>query len=245
MTYSPPSEAPALNSARASAEPAPHPNPFEPIVMISPRRHRPRTDPRRLAAVAVMIGALAAAAPGFGQTSQSAGANSVDASANRFQGVLGVNQDAGAGNDQANAVAAATSAGDPSAAMARISIDAEAGPTCQIAPSVQTNTISASFNNSVGIAQVNQATGEGNAQINAVALAFDDGAAFSPALTDIQLKAVAGPATAAGASSAAAGSGNSIDNSFNGFNGIAQVQQIAGDRNVVVNVVSIAMGGGG
>jgi hypothetical protein len=213
-------------------------------MMTWPRRHCIGIDPGRAVAAAIMVGALAATAPVFADPSQSAGANTVDSSANQFQGLLGINQDAGAANNQANALAAAVTLGAPSAAMASITIDSEAGPAGDGPPSVQTNTITASFNNSAGIAQVNQTTGQGNVQINAVALAFDDSAAFSPALADVQLKAVAGPATGSGASSAAAGSGNSIDNSFNGFNGIAQVQQIAGDRNVVVDVVSIGLGGG-
>ncbi len=194
--------------------------------------------------MAVVIGAFVAAIPACADPSQSDGSNALDSSANQFQGLLGLNQDAGAGNDQANAVAIAVTPADASAVVARISIDAESGPTDGGAPSLQTNTISGSFNNAVGIGQISQTTGRGNVQINAIALAFADNAAFSPALTDVQLKAVAGPATGPGGSSAARGSANAIDNAFNGFRGIAQVQQIAGDRNVVADVVAIGLGGG-
>jgi hypothetical protein len=110
---------------------------------------------------------------------------------------------------------------------------------------VQTNTISGSFNNTSGIVQVNQTTGQGNVQLNAIAIAFAADAKFSPALTDVELQSVAAPVSNGGVSSAAPGSANSITDSFNGFRGIAQVQQIAGDSNAVTNVVAVAMNGSG
>jgi hypothetical protein len=167
-------------------------------------------------------------------------------SADGAQGLLGINQDGGDSNDQSNIAVIALAGGDASAALAHVIADAE--QTVAPAPgyqTVQTNLIDGSFNHFSGVAQINQTTGQGNVQANIVAAAFASGASFSPALTDIELSGVASAPTAAGPSSAAAGSANTLSHSFNDFHGVAEVQQIAGDSNMVTNVVAIAVGTGG
>jgi hypothetical protein len=206
---------------------------------------------RRASIASALVAAVAAtvllgSAPASADPTQSTGANAVDASGNGTQGIIGLNQDAGDSNNQGNVVVMAVTPADNSAALAKVIVDAEqAGTVSASAPTVQTNAISGSFNNSAGIVQVNQTTGQANVQLNVIALAFAANAEFSPALTDVELKGVSGPVSNGGTSSAAPGSANSLNDSFNNFRGVAQVQQIAGDSNVIVNVVAVAIGGAG
>lgn len=215
-----------------------------------PSQHRD-TDDRRWNAAAltgvVLAAILATAGAAFADPNQSNGSNSIDASGNGSQGILGLNQDAGDFNNQGNAVAIALSSSEDSVALAKVILDSEqAGSVSTSAPTVQSNSITNSFNNTSGIVQVNQSTGQGNIQLNAIAIAFAPNAQFnSQALSDVELKAVTAPVANGDTYSAAAGSANDVSGSFNNFKGIAQVQQIAGDSNVVVNVVAIAMASGG
>jgi hypothetical protein len=199
---------------------------------------------RALALLAVGV-LLFWSAPASADPTQLSGVNAANQSGNGSQGIIELNQDAGDSNNQGNAVAIAATASDTSAAIASVVLESEQRASASTSePTVQSNTISGSFNNTSGIVQLNQTTGQGNVQLNAIAVAFAAGADFSPALTDVQLHAVAAPVSGGGTSSAAVGSTNSLSDSFNGFKGIAQVQQIAGDSNVVVNVVAIASSGG-
>jgi len=194
----------------------------------------------------MILAAALAATPALADPVQSVGSNTVGDSGNSTQGIVELNQDAGDFNNQGNAVAIAVTSGDHSAALATIILDSEqAGASSSAPPIVQTNAIDSSFNGASGIAQVNQATGQGNVELNAVAIAFAPDAVFSPALTDVELKGVSGQVANGGGSSAAPGSNNTMNNSFNNFRGIAQVAQVAGDSNVVINVVAVAVGGGG
>lgn len=199
-------------------------------------------------AIVAVVAAAALLGPGmaWADPTQSAATNAIDASGNGTQGIIGLNQDAGDSNHQGNVVVMAVTPADHSAALAKVIADSEqAGTVSASAPTVQTNAIDGSFNDGAGIVQVNQTTGQANVQLNIVAIAFAANAQFSPALTDVELKGVSGPVSNGGSSSAAAGSTNSLNDSFNNFRGVAQVQQIAGDRNAVVNVVAVAFGGAG
>ena len=168
------------------------------------------------------------------------------ASGDNAQGLFAVNQDGGDANNQSNVAVIAMTSGDHSAAIARAIADAErqtaANPTAQV---VQHNAIQGSFDHFSGLAQVNQTTGQANVQANIIAVAFAPGASFSPGLTDVELHGVVAPQVSGAPSSAVTSSANSVSGSFNDFHGIAQVQQIAGDNNLVTNVVAIAVGAGG
>jgi hypothetical protein len=173
-------------------------------------------------------------------------ANDFSQSGNGSQGLIGVNQNTGDFNNQANITTIAVSGALNSAALAKVIADLEQSDNVAFdSQVVQTNSIKDSFNNYNGVAQLNQTTGQANSQLNIVAIAFAPGASFSPALTDVELSGVTSPITGRSQSSASPDSTNTIEGSFNNFQGLAQVQQIAGDGNVVVNVVAIAVGGGG
>jgi hypothetical protein len=210
--------------------------------------HQPNTPAHRSArGFAIAAAALAVLSPACAIAADpAAAANAFTQSGNGTQGLVGLNQNAGDANNQSNITDIAFVAGGDGAALAQVIADVEQrNATAGGAPTLQNNAISGSFNNFTGVAQVNQTTGQANDQLNIVAIAFAPGAAVSPALTDVELRGVAGPAGGGSPSSAAPDSANTIDGSFNAFRGLAQVSQIAGDSNVVVNVVAIAVGTGG
>lgn len=218
-----------------------------------PRRSEALRQPAVACATLLAIVAVVAAGEASAQSAPQdptgadpAVSNTFTQSGNGSQGIIGVNQNAGDFNDQANVATVALTSGDNSAALAQVIADIEQRDNASGGPQLtQTNAIAGSFNNYAGIAQVNQTTGQANTQLNVVALAFAAGANFSPALTDVELRGVATPVGGRVQPSADAGSANTINGSFNQFQGLAQVQQIAGDSNVVVNVVAIAVGTGG
>jgi len=197
-----------------------------------------------VATMAILMGGAAAAQTAPPPIPDSA--NAFTDSGNGSQGLIGVNQNTGDFNNQANIASIALSGAGDSAALAQVIADAEQRDNVAFdSQVVQTNSISDAFNNFSGVAQLNQTTGQANTQLNIVAIAFAPGATFSPALTDVELRGVTSPITGRSQSSASPDSTNTIEGSFNHFNGLAQVQQIAGDGNVVVNVVAIAVGTGG
>jgi hypothetical protein len=198
-----------------------------------------------IAAAVLAIGAIGAAGPALAEDPELTSTTNITGSGGGGAGIAQINQDAGADNNQANATVIARSHGDGMAALAGIyGAEFNQAAGAQLLPSLQNNHIEGSFNDYTGIAQVNQATGAGNEEVNAVAMAFAPGAAFSStALTDIELGLVAAPPEN-GPGSALPDSHNETNNSFNGFNGIAQVSQVAGDSNVITHVVAIAMATG-
>jgi hypothetical protein len=211
--------------------------------MITRRRH---IDRRSGLAAAIMAGALAGAFPAWSQTSQTTTSNDIESSVDQTQGIVDINQQAGDANNQGNvtSIAVTTDANNSAALAGVIASQDNLATSPDALSSGGTNTINNSFNGSSGIVQVNQVAGAHNDQLNIAALAFAPGANFSPVLTDIELKQIKTPGAVSGVPSYA-GDENSINNSFDNFQGIAQVQQVAGDGNLVTNVVAIAIGGGG
>ncbi|MBS0409089.1 MAG: hypothetical protein JSR86_04170 [Proteobacteria bacterium] len=212
---------------------------------IQGRRMQSRGTVRSLLAV-VALAVMSAGAVVAQTAPPPDAANTFNDSGNGSQGLIGVNQNTGDFNNQANIASIAFTGEGNSAALAKVIADAEQSDnTAFDSQVVQTNGIKDAFNQFSGIAQLNQTTGQANNQINIVAIAFAPGATFSPALTDVELSGVTSPVNGRTQSSASPDSTNTIEGSFNNFQGLAQVQQIAGDGNVVVNVVAIAVGGGG
>jgi len=205
-------------------------------------RHR---DRRSGLAAAILVGALAGAFPAWADPSVSPNANDIETSVNQTQGVVDINQQAGDANNQGNLTSIAVSGSDNSAALASvIASQLQLGAPTTDGSTGGINAINNSFNNTSGIVQVNQAAGVQNNQLNIVAIAFAPGATFSPALTDVELQQVKAPGGAPTQTSYA-GDQNTMNDSFDNFRGIAQVSQVAGDSNLVTNVVAIAIGGGG
>lgn len=209
-------------------------------------RQPDRAGGRLLAAATMAVLFAGAAAAQTAPPPTPDAANVFTDSGNGSQGLIGVNQNTGDFNNQGNIASIAFTGADNSAALAQVIADAEQRDGVAFdSQVVQTNSIDNAFNNFSGVAQLNQTTGQANTQLNIVAVAFAPGASFSPALTDVELSGVTGPITGRSQSSASPDSTNTVNGSFNNFQGVAQIQQIAGDSNVVVNVVAIAVGGGG
>ncbi|MDX1540050.1 MAG: hypothetical protein R3349_01475, partial [Geminicoccaceae bacterium] len=152
-------------------------------------------------------------------------------------GVLSANQSSGHQNNQANVRAFALGDGD-APAMASIDIrPRRQGNRIQATGGARSNRLEHSFQGSAGLVGVNQSAGNGNQQINAIALAIGldlEGAA--PVLADSELEAIGGDGRAAGRDRGTRA--DVIDSSFTGFQGVAQVSQSSGDGNVITNTLS-------
>jgi hypothetical protein len=208
-------------------------------------RRRPRAVRAAICALS-LVGVVAAASPALADDpADDLVNNTFSNSGNSGSGIGQFNQNAGDNNNQANATVIALAPNDNSAALARlIGSSINLGTTTSTKRTLQQNAISDAFNDFTGIAQINQVSGNGNVQVNAIALAFAPGAQFSAtALSDLDLSLVQSP-DGDEPSSALPDSSDHITHSFDGFTGIAQVQQVAGDRNIVTNVVAVAFGTG-
>ncbi len=173
----------------------------------------------------------------------------ITSAVNNTVGVIGINQEAGAGNIQGNVVAIALDgAAGTSAALADIhgsqllrdNIVVDGGGD-------RVNVIVDSFNHTSGIAQVSQATGAFNQHLHVAAIAL--GGVEGVGAAQVDDAALAGVRNQDGnavdyAAEAGARAGG-IENSFNGFTGLAQVSQTAGNLNQVSQTIGIGIGGAG
>lgn len=170
----------------------------------------------------------------------------IEATGNDTAGLIGLNQSSGDGGNQANFTAIALVPGD---AIALIDLNArqELLSNTLISAAATDARIADSFNATMGGAQINQAAGSLNNQLNALAMAVsgvqDPATTALPGalLNDARLDQVG-----------ARDGGNTIDNtgdnrpptvvdSFNGFRGTAQVSQVSGNLNQVANVAGISL----
>lgn len=158
------------------------------------------------------------------------------------QGITAVNQSSGEANNQGNAVAiAVVGPGTPSLRA----VDANATQvmtrnSVTTAASLETR-IEDSFNGVSGIAQVNQAAGHVNNQLNLFALALGEAAGPAGApMADAQLGQIGSEEDSA-LSDTGAEKHITIANSFNGFDGVAQVNISAGNLNQVGNVLGVSV----
>lgn len=163
---------------------------------------------------------------------------------NGTTGIVGVNQDAGNFNNQANVVAFVMGSGDPVGQVLSVSIDVEKRDNA-IADggSIHEERIVGSFNGSNGIVGVNQSAGSANNQINAVAVGV--GVMLGTEATVLHTTDLETVTTEEEATEEATPIRPGILGSFQGYQGIAQVSQASGDQNVVRNVVSVSIIGAG
>jgi hypothetical protein len=160
---------------------------------------------------------------------------------NAHLGIFTLNQDAGTANSQANVVAAGIDSGESGVVAASVNVRQRLqNNTVQVEGGSGFAGITDSFNGGRGIAQVNQAAGALNQQVNLVALAMggDDGAGGAQALSDVQLSHV-GDSNGVTKGEQPFEGEVKLENSFNGFSGVAQVNQTVGQMNRVVNAVTI------
>ena len=153
-----------------------------------------------------------------------------------FEGVAGVNQNAGEASNQANVVSISrVAAGGGAIAVANTAQHLFANNVSDSAPHLET-IIEDSFNNASGVVGVNQSAGALNQQINALAIAFSiggDGEAPAAMIGDVELAAVAVNTDNDYEQSGDQTRSTGVVNSFNNFTGVAQVSQAAGSLNQV------------
>lgn len=162
-----------------------------------------------------------------------------------LDGLFSLNQDVGDLNAQANIVAGAVAEGvhqragvTSRQALARNRLERGAGS--------ETLSLRDSFDFGAGVAQVNQAAGAFNQQLNALAFAFAEarGAPIT-AVSDVELARVREANTLLQEGPPGARTVESVGN-FDGFTGAAQVNQTVGAFNQVSNVIVFnRLGGGG
>jgi hypothetical protein len=173
----------------------------------------------------------------------------IDGCFNHFVGIAQVNQSAGSGNNQANAVAAAVTqfnerreeAVGKSLAFIDVDQEAEHNDVRTGYRSEYKDRIEGSFNRMEGIAQVNQAAGFGNNQSNAVAIAANVGTDGAKAIadTDLEQQNSHNDVHISARTSISA----KMEGSFNHGVGVAQVNQSPGSLNNQSNSVSISYAG--
>jgi hypothetical protein len=169
----------------------------------------------------------------------------ISGSFNGFTGIAQVNQAAGSGNNQGNAVVAAITAQHDAVGIAVTDVDVLQGNFINAALvgffNEYEDEISGSFNGMTGIAQVNQAAGFGNNQKNSVGVAatLKTEGAFAVADGDlIQVNAANFVANGAFNEISA-----EISRSFNGGVGVAQINQSPASLNNQANIVAVSAAG--
>ncbi len=164
----------------------------------------------------------------------------IDRSFNGVAGIAQVNQSTGNFDNQANVVAMAVGGtaeggfGHLSASVGVIYKD----NTIKVRDAVLGSHITNSFNNTSGIAQVNQSSGGLNNQHNVLAIGIGvDGTADFVALSDSALASHTGNNVVEVEGDYEADT--SMTNSFNNYSGIAQVNQVAGYGNTTAQTLTV------
>jgi hypothetical protein len=181
-----------------------------------------------------------------GSSARLAGSHTVELK-NSFigaSGIVGVNQESGAGSSQAN-VAAIASAPAASGALALVSTaQTLVGNRATVSGTELAVSIDNSFNNASGLVGVNQSAGAFNQQINAIAIAISAGgsdAAPMALIGDHDLASVTTKSDNEIVGAPARQRTTQISNSFNDFIGVAQVTQTAGSLNQVTNAIAVTV----
>jgi len=153
-----------------------------------------------------------------------------------FEGVAGVNQNAGDGSSQANIVSISrATAGGGAIAVADTVQHLFGNSVADRAPQLET-LIADSFNNASGVVGINQSAGALNQQINALAVAFSiggEGEAPAAMIGDVELGSISTNTDNQYESTEDQTRTTGVVNSFNNFTGVAQVSQAAGSLNQV------------
>ena len=166
----------------------------------------------------------------------------LDSSGVGTRGIIQINQDAGAAANQANMLLLTLGAGAGNVFQDANIYAAQSitGNTLTLEGGQRINLIQNSFNNAQGYLQVNQNSGNLNAQLNvgSVNLGAGLGNAFA-VLNDTTLGSVVSNNTYNTANTTS--KADVINGGFDGFRGVAQISQSSGDGNAVVNSVAISV----
>lgn len=163
-----------------------------------------------------------------------------DGALSHTRGVIGVNLSAGDSNAQINARALSISTGQGAAsainqAQQNVTLTV---PTSDIAVS---RIRGQALANATGLLSVNQASGAGNAQINAIAISVS-AAALAVSENELSMTVTGQPLDRSDALDAQQQREVSIDaGAFNGSKGVVQVNQLAGSGNLTSNSFGLSV----
>lgn len=172
-------------------------------------------------------------------TSQARAENRVDLGSqalSNIRGSMGVNMVAGDNNQQGNLAAIAISG------PAVIQFSQQNQSTTNLSGHQSVAILGSALSRNQGLVGINQSAGEANQQLNAFALSLNDNSDIG-VVTDISLStSVAQPSSGKGS----AASTTSIyldDNALTGSKGVIQVNQVTGQGNQAINMVSLPLAG--
>lgn len=169
----------------------------------------------------------------------------IEGSGNDNAGLVGINQDAGNVNNQTNVVAVAL--GADGNAINQVDVAGSivtTGNTSVVTSGARVATMDGSFNDTLGVAQINQNAGNLNQQANIVAVAMGIGAGenligmsdrtletmtSNPDIPDHDSEDPNAPQLDTG-----------VNDSFHNFVGVAQVGQMAGDGNIATKTFGVS-----
>jgi hypothetical protein len=160
---------------------------------------------------------------------------------NDNRGLVSVNQSTGDSNSQANVRAIALADRNVrTLELTDVNAAMDLRGNALVASGSRRASISGSFNESVGILGVNQASGSLNQQLNVLALAFGQSTGHDASLlNNALLSGVDGGGDNTLTEDGPVERQASLSNSFGDFKGIVQGSQIAGDLNQVGNLLAV------
>lgn len=171
-------------------------------------------------------------------TSQPKAENRVDLGSqalSNIRGSLGVNMVAGNDNQQGNLAAIAISG------PAVIQFNQKNQSTTHLSGHQSVAILGSALSHSQGLVGINQGAGEANQQLNAFALSLDDGG--MGVVTDINLSTSVAKTPAGKVPTTTTTSIYMDDNALTGSKGVIQVNQVTGQGNQAVNMVSLPLAG--
>jgi hypothetical protein len=153
-----------------------------------------------------------------------------------IRGSMGVNMVSGNNNQQGNLSAIAISG------PAVIQFSQQNQSTTHLSGNQSVAILGSALSNNQGLIGINQGAGEANQQLNAFALSLDDNSGMG-VVTDINLSTSVAKTPSGKAPTATTTSIYLDDNALTGSKGVIQVNQVTGQGNQAVNMVSLPLAG--
>lgn len=171
--------------------------------------------------------------------SQSRAENRVDLGSqalSNIRGAMGVNMVSGDNNQQGNLAAIAISG------PAVIQFSQQNQSTTNLTGHQSVAILGSALSHNQGLVGINQGAGEANQQLNAFALSLNDDSGIG-VVTDINLSTSVATSPSGKGSAPSTTSIYLDDNALTGTKGVIQVNQVTGQGNQAVNMVSLPLAG--
>ncbi|MGY3857256.1 hypothetical protein [Aeromonas intestinalis] len=172
-------------------------------------------------------------------TSQPRAENRVDLGSqalSNIRGTMGVNMVAGNNNQQGNLAAIAVSG------PAVIQFSQQSQSATNLRGNQSAAILGSALSNNQGLVGINQGAGEANQQLNAFALSLDDSSGMR-VVTDINLSTSIAKTPSGKVPATTTTSIYMDDSALTGSKGVIQVNQVTGQGNQAVNLVSLPLAG--